>query len=90
MTTTVGRVIFNQAVPESVPFVNQLLTKKNLKKVISEIITRTDFAVTADFLDDIKELGFLWSFKGGLSFNLGDLINTYCERKDTGERANGS
>lgn len=73
--TTLGRVLFNQAVPKMVPYVNTLLTKKNLKKVISNIITRTDFSVTAQFLDDIKELGFYWSFKGGLSFNLGDLIN---------------
>jgi DNA-directed RNA polymerase subunit beta' len=72
--TTVGRVIFNEAVPSSNPFVNILLTKKNLKKVISDIITRSNFNVTAKFLDDIKELGFYWSFKGGLSFNLGDLI----------------
>ena len=72
--TTVGRVIFNQAVPEEVPYINELLTKKNLKKVISGIITRTNFSITAEFLDSIKELGFLWSFKGGLSFNLGDLI----------------
>ncbi|MBK8389633.1 MAG: DNA-directed RNA polymerase subunit beta' [Saprospiraceae bacterium] len=72
--TTVGRVLFNEAVPQDVPYVNQLLTKKNLKKVISDIINRTSFAVTAKFLDEIKELGFFWSFKGGLSFNLGDLI----------------
>ncbi len=72
--TTTGRVLFNQTVPEKVPFVNVLLTKKNLKRVISDVIERTDFATTADFLDDIKEMGFLWSFKGGLSFNLGDLI----------------
>jgi DNA-directed RNA polymerase subunit beta' len=72
--TTVGRVLFNKAVPQSVPFVNELLTKKNLKKIINDIIRRTDFAVTADFLDGIKELGYYWSFKGGLSFNLGDLI----------------
>ncbi len=74
LETTVGRVIFNEAVPEEVPFVNELLTKKNLKKVISGIIDRTSFRTTAEFLDKIKELGFLWSFKGGLSFNLGDLI----------------
>ncbi|MDF1695604.1 MAG: DNA-directed RNA polymerase subunit beta' [Saprospiraceae bacterium] len=73
--TTVGRVLFNEAVPESVPYINDLLTKKNLKKVISGIITRTDFSVTAEFLDKIKDMGFYWSFKGGLSFNLGDLIN---------------
>lgn len=72
--TTVGRVIFNQAKPANVPFINLLLTKKNLKKVIGDIITRTDFRQTAIFLDQIKDLGFYWSFKGGLSFNLGDLI----------------
>jgi len=72
--TTVGKVIFNQAVPENVPFVNQLLTKKNLKNVISDIMNRTNFAVVANFLDKIKEMGFYWSYKGGLSFNLGDLI----------------
>ncbi|WP_235296912.1 DNA-directed RNA polymerase subunit beta' [Portibacter marinus] len=73
--TSVGRVIFNEAVPANVPFINELLTKKNLKKEISKIIDRTSFKITAEFLDKIKELGFLWSFKGGLSFNLGDLIN---------------
>ena len=73
--TTVGRVLFNEAAPESVPFINELLTKKNLKKVISNIINRTNYSVTADFLDLIKNMGFYWSFKGGLSFNLGDLIN---------------
>jgi len=72
--TTVGRVIFNQATPEKVPFINELLTKKNLRKVIMDIIERTDFPTTATFLDAIKEMGFYWSFKGGLSFNLGDLI----------------
>lgn len=73
--TTVGRVLFNMVVPVKVPFVNQLITKRNLKKVISDIIRRTDFAETATFLDNIKDLGYNWSFKGGLSFNLGDLIN---------------
>jgi len=74
LETTVGRVLFNEAVPKEMPFVNNLMTKKNLKKVISDTITKTNFNVTAKFLDDIKELGFYWSFKGGLSFNLGDLI----------------
>jgi len=72
--TTTGRVLFNEVVPEGVPFVNKLLTKKNLKKVIGEVIRRTNFQVTAHFLDEIKDMGFKWSFKGGLSFNLGDLI----------------
>ncbi len=72
--TTVGRVIFNQAIPESIGFMNVLLTKKNLKKVISGIILKADFGKTAIFLDKIKDMGFYWSFRGGLSFNLGDLI----------------
>ncbi|MEL6123514.1 MAG: DNA-directed RNA polymerase subunit beta', partial [Bacteroidota bacterium] len=72
--TTVGRVIFNESVPEGVPFVDVLLTKKNLKVVIQDVIERTNFAVAATFLDQIKDLGFKWAFKGGLSFNLGDLI----------------
>ncbi len=72
--TTVGRVIFNQSTPKTVPFINQLMTKKSLKKTISEIINITDFTQTAAFLDSIKELGFFWAYKGGLSFNLGDLI----------------
>ena len=72
--TTTGRVLFNEAVPAGLPYFNVLLTKKNLKKVIGEIIDRTNFAVTADFLDKIKDMGFRWAFKGGLSFNLGDLI----------------
>jgi len=72
--TTVGRVIFNEAVPESVPYVNELLTKTNLRKVISKILVDTDLKETAVMLDKIKDLGFTWAFKGGLSFNLGDLI----------------
>jgi DNA-directed RNA polymerase subunit beta' len=72
--TTCGRVLFNSVIPDNVPFINELLTKRALKKVIAGIIRRADFSSTALFLDAIKELGFLWAFKGGLSFNLGDLI----------------
>ncbi len=72
--TTVGRVLFNEAVPEGVPFINDVLGKKQLKVFIGRIIKKTGFNVAAIFLDKIKELGFYWAFKGGLSFNLGDLI----------------
>ena len=72
--TTTGRIIFNSAMPATVPYQDVLLTKKNLKKVIGDIIDRTSFSVTATFLDKIKDMGFQWAFKGGLSFNLGDLI----------------
>jgi DNA-directed RNA polymerase subunit beta' len=79
--TTVGRVIFNQAVPSSVPYINELLTKRNLKGIIGDILSRTSFKQTAEFLDNIKELGFGWAFKAGLSFNLGDLVIPDLKRK---------
>ncbi|MDQ3142320.1 MAG: DNA-directed RNA polymerase subunit beta' [Bacteroidota bacterium] len=79
--TTVGRVLFNEKVPKSVPYLNELLTKKNLKLIIADIIHRTNFAVTAKFLDEIKDLGFYWAFKAGLSFNLGDLIQPSIKTK---------
>ena len=72
--TTVGRVIFNQSVPEEAGFINQLLTKKILRDIISDIIRLTDIPRTAKFLDDIKSLGFNMAFRGGLSFNLSDLL----------------
>jgi len=72
--TTVGRVLFNQVVPASVGYINELLTKKSLRDIIGNIVKETGMASTAKFLDDIKELGFSMAFKGGLSFNLGDVI----------------
>jgi DNA-directed RNA polymerase subunit beta' len=72
--TTVGRVIFNQHVPAEVGFVNALLTKKNLREIIGDIIRITNVPKTAKFLDDIKTLGFRTAFQGGLSFNINDLI----------------
>ncbi len=72
--TTVGRVIFNQSVPKEVGFINALLTKKNLREIIGDIINITNVPKTAKFLDDIKQLGFRTAFQGGLSFNINDLI----------------
>ncbi|MBI1344025.1 MAG: DNA-directed RNA polymerase subunit beta' [Terrimonas sp.] len=72
--TTVGRVIFNQHVPVEVGFVNALLTKKNLREIIGDIIEITNVPKTVKFLDDIKSLGYRTAFQGGLSFNINDLI----------------
>ncbi|HEX5154354.1 MAG TPA: DNA-directed RNA polymerase subunit beta' [Parafilimonas sp.] len=72
--TTVGRVMFNQFVPKEVGFINALLTKKNLREIIGDIIKITDVPKSAKFLDDIKTLGFRMAFKGGLSFSVNDLI----------------
>ena len=72
--TTVGRILFNQAVPKSVGYINEHLSKGALKKVIGKIIEYTDLPTTVEFLDAIKEIGFKWAFKGGLSFNINDVI----------------
>jgi DNA-directed RNA polymerase subunit beta' len=72
--TTVGRVIFNEFVPKEVGYINALLTKKNLREIIGDIITITNVPKAAKFLDDIKQLGFRMAFRGGLSFNINDLI----------------
>ena len=72
--TSAGRIIVNQFVPEQVPYVNEVLGKKSLRKIISVVIKNTSISRTAQFLDDIKNLGYRKAFEGGLSFNLGDVI----------------
>src|SRR5690554_3761545 len=72
--TTAGRVLFNNLVPKEVGFINQMLTKKALRDIIGDVIKKVGMARAAQFLDDIKELGFTMAFKGGLSFNLNDVI----------------
>ncbi len=74
MDTTVGRIILNQVMPDAVGFVNKLLGKKALKDVIGNILAESNIPTTAKFLDDIKKLGFFYSFRGGLSFNLIDVV----------------
>ena len=72
--TTVGRVLFNQVVPEKAGFINQVLTKKSLRDIIGDILKLTTVPETAEFLDKIKSMGFSFAFEGGLSFSLGDIM----------------
>ena len=72
--TTMGRILFNRSIPQAVGFINELMTKKSLRDLIGVIVRQTDIPTTADFLDHIKELGFKMAFKGGLSFNLDDVM----------------
>jgi DNA-directed RNA polymerase subunit beta' len=71
--TVVGRVIFNQYVPEEVGFVDELLTKKKLQTIIADVFKYAGLSKTAKFLDDIKDLGFQMAYKGGLSMGLNDV-----------------
>ena len=72
--TSVGRIMVNQYVPKEVGFLNEVLTKKSLRDVIGEVIKRCGVTRTANFLDDVKNLGYTMAFRGGLSFNLEDVI----------------
>jgi DNA-directed RNA polymerase subunit beta' len=72
--TTVGRVLFNQVVPEKAGFINEVLTKKSLRDIIGNILKLTSVPETAEFLDKIKSMGFSFAFEGGLSFSLGDIM----------------
>jgi len=72
--TTVGRVIVNKYRPKEVSYINELFTKKSLRDIIGNVIENAGVAKTAQFLDDIKNLGYQMAFKGGLSFNLFDVI----------------
>ena len=72
--TTCGRVLFNESVPKEVGYVNELLTKKSLRDIIARVLEVVGVPRTSKFLDDIKDLGFTMAFKGGLSFNLNDVI----------------
>ncbi|MEN7546380.1 DNA-directed RNA polymerase subunit beta' [Rapidithrix thailandica] len=72
--TVAGRVVFNECIPEEVGFVNELLTKKMLQRIIARVFKIVGMARTAKFLDDIKYLGFQNAYKGGLSFGMDEII----------------
>ncbi|WP_299665063.1 DNA-directed RNA polymerase subunit beta' [uncultured Polaribacter sp.] len=72
--TTVGRVLFNEVVPPAAGYINEVLTKKNLRGIIGGILKATDIPTTGEFLDEIKNMGYKFAFQGGLSFSLGDII----------------
>lgn len=72
--TTIGRIIFNEMVPREAGYINALLTKKALRDIIALILKKTNNAVTSKFLDDIKSVGYKMAYRGGLSFNLGDVV----------------
>ena len=72
--TVAGRLVFNQFVPDEVGYVNELLTKKKLQQIIATVVKVCGMARTAQFLDDIKHLGFQMAYKGGLSMGLNDVI----------------
>ncbi len=74
LDTTVGRVLFNEIVPDGVSYINKVLTKKNMRPVIGEVLDVAGFKETADFLDNMKRLGFEEATTSGITFSLSDII----------------
>ena len=72
--TSVGRILFNQFVPKEIGYVNEIISKKSLRTIIGKVIKSCGVPRSAQFLDDIKNLGYQMAFRGGLSFNLGDVL----------------
>ena len=80
--TSVGRIIFNRYVPTELGYVDEVISKKSLRSIISKSIKLCGVPRSAQFLDDIKNLGYRMAFRGGLSFNLGDIdILTKAEKE---------
>src|SRR5688572_15921592 len=74
ITTTVGRVIFNEALPEEMPFINGLLKKKGLQQTVRYCHLRYGLEPTVRMLDSLKTTGFLNAMKSGISIGIDDLI----------------
>ncbi len=74
VNTTVGRVIFNDSIPEGLPFVNGTLKKKGLQSIVSYCHIRLGHEMTVKMLDDLKTLGFLYATKAGISIGIDDLV----------------
>ncbi|MDD4953329.1 MAG: DNA-directed RNA polymerase subunit beta' [Candidatus Omnitrophica bacterium] len=73
ITTTVGRVIFNQVLPAGFGFVNKELNKTKVGLVVTECYKRFGHSATVKLLDDVKALGFEMATKGGISIGIDDL-----------------
>ncbi len=72
--TTTGRVLFNQIVPKEIGFLNELLTKKRLRQIIGICFRTVGLARTVEFLDELKQIGFEYSTRGGLSVSIADVV----------------
>ena len=72
--TTTGRVIFNQVVPKGLGFLNELLTRKRMESIIADSYKCVGSRKTVDFLDNLKDLGFTYAMKAGITIGLDDVI----------------
>jgi DNA-directed RNA polymerase subunit beta' len=74
METTVGRVIFNDHLPEEMPYVNGLLKKKGLAQLVQYCYLKLGLVTTVQMLDEVKNLGFLYATRAGISIGIDDMV----------------
>ena len=74
MDTTVGRVIMNDHLPEQMPFINGLLKKKGLGQLVHYCYLKFGLTVTVGMLDEVKNLGFLYATRAGISIGIDDMV----------------
>jgi DNA-directed RNA polymerase subunit beta' len=74
LSTTVGRTILNDALPEGMPFINGLLKKKGIGQLVNYCNQNLGLEITVRMLDRIKELGFQYATRSGLSVGLDDMV----------------
>ena len=89
INTTVGRVIFNDALPKATPYVNGLLRKKGLQQLVNYCYLRYGLEKTVHMLDAIKDLGFSYATRAGISIGIDDLIIPEGKEKMVARRAEG-
>ncbi len=80
INTTVGRVIFNDQIPPGLPFVNGTLKKKGLQSLVNYCHIRLGHEMTVKMLDDLKNLGFLYATRAGISIGIDDLVTPDAKR----------
>lgn len=72
--TTPGRLLFNEILPEGIGFVNDTLNKAGLQKIMAQVFAELGQEVTADLVDDVKDLGFKYATVSGISIGMDDLV----------------
>src|SRR3712207_276651 len=81
INTTVGRVIFNDQIPSGLSYINGTLKKKGLQSLVNYCHLRLGHEMTVKMLDDLKQLGFLYATKAGISIGIDDLVTPDAKRQ---------
>jgi len=85
LETTVGRLIFNEAMPPEISYINKLVDKKELSLIVDRCYRRLGYKRTAELLDGIKQLGFKYATQGGLTIGMNDIVIPERKKEILGE-----